>query len=312
MIAGRSRAKALGIALLFVGPNLIGFLVFTSLPVVAAFLLAFTRWDLISPPEYCGLANLQDLIVDDKFWYYLYNTTFLMLGVPLSMFGSMFLAIILARNLPGMWAYRTAFFLPSITAGVGTFILWQWIYSPDFGLANWLIREMGDGMNGVLALAHLPWRVGWEGPRWLQDPAWAKPALIIMGLWGGIGGTNMILYLAALRNIPPELYEAADIDGAGSWARFRNITWPMLTPTTFFIFIMGIIGGFQGGFAMAHVMTLGGPDGSTTTISYYIYQCAYQWYEMGYAAAIALALFVIVLIATLINWKVGERHVHYE
>ncbi len=312
MIAGGTRRRALAVALLFVGPNLIGFLVFTSLPVVAALLLAFTRWDLISPPAFCGLANLRDLMVDDKFWYYLYNTTFLMLGVPLGMFGSMFLAIVLARNLPGMWAYRTAFFLPSITAGVGTFILWQWIYSPDFGLANWFIRQFGDGLNGVLTAARLPWQVDWDGPRWLQDPAWAKPALIVMGLWGGIGGTNMILYLAALRNIPPELYEAADIDGAGAWARFRHITWPMLSPTTFFIFIMGIIGGFQGGFAMAHVMTQGGPDGATTTISYYIYQYAYQWYEMGYAAAIALALFVIVLIATLINWKVGEKHVHYE
>lgn len=312
MIAGRSPSRALAVALLFVGPNLIGFLVFTSLPVVAAFLLAFYRWDLISSPQYCGLANVHELMIDDKFWYYLYNTTFLMLGVPIGMFGSMFLAIVLARNLPGMWMYRTAFFLPSITAGVGTLILWHWIYSPDFGLANWLIREIGDSVNVAASTLSLPWRVHWEGPRWLQDPAWAKPALIIQGLWGGIGGTNMILYLAALRNIPPELYEAADIDGAGAWARFRHVTWPMLTPTTFFIFIMGIIGGFQGGFMMAHVMTMGGPDGATTTISYYIYQYAYQWFEMGYAAAIALALFVIVLIATLINWKVGERHVHYE
>jgi multiple sugar transport system permease protein len=312
MIAGGSRSRALAVAMLFVGPNLIGFLVFTSLPVVAAFLLAFYRWDLISPPRFAGLANFQDLIVDDKFWYYLYNTTFLMLGVPLSMFGSMFLAIVLSRNLPGLWAYRTAFFLPSITAGVGTFILWQWIYSPEFGLANWLIQHAGDGLNEALASVQSPWRVHWDGPRWLQDPAWAKPALIIMGLWGGIGGTNMILYLAALRNIPPELYEAADIDGAGSWARFRHVTWPMLTPTTFFIFIMGIIGGFQGGFAMANVMTQGGPDGATTTISYYIYQYAYEWYEMGYAAVIALALFAIVLVATLVNWKISERHVHYE
>jgi len=312
MISGQSRAKALGVALLFVGPNLIGFLVFTLLPVVAAFLLAFCRWDLISPPRFAGPANLQDLIADEKFWYYLYNTTFLMLGVPLSMFGSMFLAIVLSRNLPGLWAYRTAFFVPSITTGVGTFILWQWIYSPDFGLANWLIRQVAGGLNAFTAAVHLPWQVHWDGPRWLQDPAWAKPALIIMGLWGSIGGTNMILYLAALRNIPPELYEAADIDGAGAWVRFRHVTWPMLSPTTFFILIMGLIGGFQGGFAMAHVMTAGGPDGATTTISYYIYQYAYEWYEMGYAAAIALALFAIVLIVTLVGWRLGEQRVHYE
>jgi multiple sugar transport system permease protein len=308
----RKPAKALAIATLFIGPNLIGFLIFTLFPVGAAFLLAFHRWDLMTPPDYVGLANFRNLLTDRDFWYYLYNTTFLMLGIPLSMFGSMFLAILLARNLPGLWAYRTAFFLPSITTGVGTFILWWWIYSPEFGLANQIIRQFGAGLNVTLSAIHVPWHVAWQGPRWLEDPAWAKPALIIMGLWGGIGGTNMILYLAALRNIPAELYEAADIDGAGSWTRFRHITWPMLSPTTFFILIMGVIAGFQGGFAMAHVMTAGGPDGATTTVAYYIYQYAYQWYEMGYAATIAMGLFVVVLGATLINWKLGERRVHYE
>jgi multiple sugar transport system permease protein len=312
MTPARKQHRALAVALLFVGPNLIGFLTFTLLPVAAALLLTFCRWDLISPPHFCGLANLRDLVADQTFWYTLYNTVFLMLGVPLSLFGSMLLALLLARNLPGMWAFRTAFFLPSITTGIGTYILWRWIYSPDFGLANELIRQGGAALNAVFGGLHLPWRVAWQGPRWLEDPAWAKPALIVMGLWSGIGGTNMILYLAALRNIPTELYEAADIDGAGTWTRFRHITWPLLSPTTFFILIMGIISGFQGGFAMAHVMTQGGPDGATTTVAYYLYQYAYEWYDMGYAAAIALGLFVIVLVATLVNWKIGERHVHYQ
>ena len=149
------------------------------------------------------------------------------------------------------------------------------------------------------------------GPGWLQDVLWAKPALIIMGIWGSMGGTNMILYLAALQNIPPELYEAAEIDGAGAWSRFWRITWPMVSPTTFFLTIMGIIGGFQGGFNQAHVMTGGGPAGSTTTISYYIYQNAYVWFRMGYAASLAWVLFLIVFALTMANWRFGQKRVHY-
>jgi multiple sugar transport system permease protein len=163
------------------------------------------------------------------------------------------------------------------------------------------------------------WALGWlglhlppfVGPGWLEDVFWAKPALILMGIWGSMGGTDMILYLAALQGIPPELYEAAEIDGANAWDRFWKITWPMVSPTTFFIMIMGVIGGFQGGFNQAHVMTGGGPAGSTTTISYYIYQNAYVWFRMGYAASVAWMLFLVVFVLTMLNWRFGQKRVHY-
>ncbi|MCK4271387.1 sugar ABC transporter permease, partial [bacterium] len=166
--------------------------------------------------------------------------------------------------------------------------------NPDFGLFNTFLANIGI-----------------KGPDWLSSITWAKPALIIMGLWGAIGGYNMILYLAALKGVPPELYEAADIDGASRWQKFRHVTWPMITPTTFFIFIMAVIGGFQGYFMAAYIMTGGGPAGATTTMSYYIYNNAFQWFKMGYAASIAWFLFILVFIATLINWKYGGKLVHY-
>jgi multiple sugar transport system permease protein len=292
-------------ALAFLAPNLAGFLVFTSLPVIAAFGLSFFRWDLFNAPEFVGLANYFDLLGwhaeegrtaanDPEFWQYLGNTLFLMLVIPLNMAGSMFLAIVLNQKLRCRVFFRTIFFLPTVCAGVGIMLLWKWIYDPDFGL-----------LNNFLSL------FGVEGLLWLQSYHWAKPALMIMTLWAGIGGTNMILYLAGLQTISPELFEAAEIDGAGTWSKFVHITYPMLMPTSFFIFITSMIAGFQGGFEMAYVMTQGGPAGSTTTVSYYIYDHAFRFFNMGYAAAIAVVLFVFVLLVTLVNWKYGGRKVQY-
>ncbi|NLN76614.1 MAG: sugar ABC transporter permease [Armatimonadetes bacterium] len=149
-------------------------------------------------------------------------------------------------------------------------------------------------------------------PDWLGTVQWAKPALIVMGLWGGLGGYNMILYLAALQGVPSSYYEAAEIDGAGPWAKFWSVTWPMISPTTFFILVMSIIGGFQSGFMTANVMTGGGPAGSTTTIEYYLYQTAFEKFNMGYASTIAWVLFGVILILTLATWKLGGRVVTYE
>ena len=305
------RRRGVLAAYLFILPNLVGFLLFTSLPVLASLLLSFYEWDLLCwPPRWVGLGNFAELLGDASFWTYVWNTLVLMAGIPVSMLLSLFLAVLLNQKLHGMLVYRTVFFLPSITAGVGTYLLWMSIYNPEFGLLNWALRQGWEGLG---------WVVGWfggrwpafVGPGWLQDVFWAKPALIIMGIWGSMGGTNMILYLAALQNIPPELYEAAEIDGAGAWSRFWRITWPMVSPTTFFLTVMGIIGGFQGGFNQAHVMTGGGPAGSTTTISYYIYQNAYVWFRMGYAASVAWMLFLIVFALTMVNWRFGQKRVHY-
>ena len=238
---------------------------------------------------------------DPDFWRYLWNTMFLMMGVPIGMALSLMLALLMNQKLRGIVIFRTVYFLPSVTTGVALYMLWRWIYNPDFGLLNATILA-------VARLLHIP--IG-AMPQWLSSVVLAKPALMLMSVWTRMGGPTMIIYLAGLQNIPPELYEAAEIDGASRWQKFWNVTWPMLSPTTFFLFVLGMIGGFQGGFEAAYVMTRGGPAGSTTTISYYIYNNAFVWFHMGYAAAIAWVLFVLVFIVTLINWNFGGKVVHY-
>jgi multiple sugar transport system permease protein len=292
----------------FLLPNFLGFLCFTSLPVLASLLLAFTDWDILTPVSQIKFVGFQNFIKllgfhreagaiianDPQFWYYLFNTVFLMMAIPIGMVLSLCGAMLMKQKLRGIVFYRTIFFLPAITSGVATCLVWRWIYNPDFGLLNTFLGSIGI-----------------RGPAWLSSTTWAKPALIIMGLWAAMGGYNMILYLAALQGVSQELYEAADIDGASRWQKFRHVTWPMITPTTFFIFIMAVIGGFQGAFMAAYIMTGGGPAGATTTMSYFIYNNAFQWFKMGYAASIAWFLFILVFFATLINWKYGGKLVHY-
>lgn len=300
----RKRSGELWIAVGFLLPNLIGFALFTMWPVIAAFLLSFSEWDLLTPPRWVGWANFVDLLGfhlsdgawvpnDSDFWKFLWNTIFLLLGLPATMATSLALALVLNQKLRFTYAYRLVFFLPGILSGVAIFYLWRWIYNPEFGL-----------MNAALAA------LGIDGPPWLSDYLWAKPALMIMGLWLYAGGTGMLLYLAALQGIPQDLYEASAIDGAGPWQKFIHITWPGVMPVTFFIFVMGVIGGLQGGFEMAYIMTQGGPFGATTTIGYYIYTMAYESFRMGYAAAIACVLFVIILGVTLLNWRFGGRNLN--
>jgi multiple sugar transport system permease protein len=284
----------------FLAPNLTGFLVFTSLPVLASLVLSFYKWDLLSPPIFVGFKNFIELIRDTHFWQYCYNTVFLMMGIPLGMAGSLLVALAMNQKLKGIVFFRTSFFLPSVCVPIAIFMLWRIIYNSDFGLLNTLIDRFGE-------LIHVPLK----GPKWLTDEAWAKPALILMGLWQGVGGPNMILYLAALQGVPKDYYEAAEIDGANPWQKFWNVTWPMISPTTFFILIMSVIGGFQSGFDAAFVMTGGGPNGSTTTIMYYIYNNAFQWFKMGYAAAIAWFLFLIILGITVAKWRFLGKTVHY-
>lgn len=282
-------------------PNVTGFLVFTALPVMFAVALTFSRWDIFHAPVFVGLDNFRWLLGwnwsegspvpnDPEFWQYLGNTLFLMLAIPLNMLVSLLIAMLLNHSLKGMSLFRTLFYLPTICGGVGVFLLWGIIFAPELGLLNRLL-----GMFGI------------NGPGWLTDYYWAKPALILMGLWSAMGGVNMLLYLAGLQGIPPELYESAALDGAGCFRRFRYITVPMLAPTNFFVFVMSVISGFQGGFDAAYIMTKGGPAGSTTTLSYYIYNHAFVWFNMGYAATIAMVLFAVVLVVTIVNWKLGGR-----
>jgi multiple sugar transport system permease protein len=213
--------------------------------------------------------------------------------------------------------YRTLFYLPAFTSGVALFILWKKLYNPEFGPINQLLAVFFDPLgidtpgwlastNNVLALA-----VERVDLTTQQFGLGARDAIIIMGIWTAVGGGNMLLYLAGISNIPRDLYEAADIDGAGVWARFRHVTWPQLAPTTFFIVIMSFIGGLQGGFEQARVMTLGGPAGTTTTLSYYIYVKAFEEFQIGYASSIAWVLFILIFAITLVNWRFGSRYVNY-
>ncbi len=273
----------------FLAPNIIGFLTFTLIPVGASFILAFFQWDILTPAKYVGLNNFAAVLKDKDFWYYLYNTLFFMLGIPLGMAVSLSLATLVNQKLKGMIIFRTVYFLPVISSMVAVAILWRWIYNPDFGFLN----------------AFLSWVGVINPPQWLASTFWAKPALMLMSVWQGAGYT-MLLYLAALQSIPEELYEAARIDGASGWQQFKKITWPMLSFVNFFIVIMGVINGFQA-FGAQYVMTGGGPAGSTTTIVYYIYNNAFQWFKMGYASAIAWILFAMVFSFTILQWKLGKK-----
>lgn len=284
----------------FLAPNFIGFLIFTSLPVFASLLLSFVSWDLLSPPQLVGFANFIQLFKDPLFWKFCWNTVYLMMSIPISMAGSLLLALALNQKLKGIVFFRTVYFLPTICAGVAVYMLWRLLYSADFGLFNLTIAKIGE-------IFHIPLK----GPNWLTDERWAKPALMIMNVWQTVGGYNMILYLAALQGVPRDLYEAAEIDGASSWHKFWHVTWPQISPTTFFIATMSIIGGFQSGFDPAFIMTGGGPNGSTTTIIYYLFNNAFQWHQMGYAAAIAWVLFLIIFLFTVVKWKVFGKSVYY-
>jgi multiple sugar transport system permease protein len=320
------RADNWPVALLFLAPNFLGFLAFMALPVIFSFIMAFTNWQMTEsiPLEWVGFDNFKDLLTDPRFWQFFGNTAYLMLGIPVGIAGSLFLAITLSQKLRGLVMFRTMFYLPTITSGVALFILWKAIYNPEFGPLNTglesLFEALGSLGNAPAWLLSRSWAAplvqtmqGWnafwtslETPDWLLSIAWAKPAIMFMGIWTAIGGTNMLLYLAGLSNVPPELYEAAEIDGAGRWAMFRHVTWPQLAPTTFFIVVMSAIGGLQGGFEQARVMTAGGPAESTVTLGYYIYMKGFEEYQLGYASTIAWVMFVLIFAMTLVNWKFGK------
>jgi multiple sugar transport system permease protein len=285
----------------FLLPNLAGFVLFTAWPILAALLLSFCSWDLLTPPRWVGLDNFFELLGfhasddgwvanDPQFWKFLGNTFFMLLNLPLNIAGSLLLAMALNRKLAGAYLYRLVFFLPSILAGISIYYLWRWMYNPQFGLFNSVLGMMGlDGLT------------------WLQSEGWAKPAIMLMQSWMAVGGTSMILYLAALQGVSKDLYEAAEIDGANRWQQFWAVTWPGVRPVTFFVFTMGVINGLQYGVDAVYVMTQGGPYGASTNLGFYIYRKAFVEFEMGYAAAVALVLFAIILGCTVINWKRGGR-----
>src|SRR5579862_7720865 len=231
--------------LLFASPWLIGLVVFIAYPIAASLYYSFCSYDAIRPARWIGLRNYQQMLFDDPlFWKALGNTLYMVaFGLPFGLIASLAVALLLNQKVRGIAFYRTLYFLPSITPVVATSILWLWLLNPEIGLVNLLLGKLG-----VV-----------NGPAWLQDPAWAKPALILMGLWGAGGG--MVIYLAGLQDVPTALYEAARIDGAGTLAQFRHVTLPMLSPVILFNLIMGLIGSFQY-FTQVYVMTggTGGPE----------------------------------------------------
>lgn len=318
---GNANLRRLFQAMPFVLPNFLGFIVFTAGPVLFSFAIAFSNWNLqrTVPFAWTGLENFVNLAHDNNFWLYFANTVYFLLGMPLSIAGSLMLALLLNQKIKGVVVYRTLFYLPSFTSGVALMILWKALYNPDFGPIN-------AAINGISDFLHL----GVKAPQWLLSTAnlvgldvekvvynplrWglgARDAIIFMGIWTAIGGSNMLLYIAALTNVPQELQEAAELDGATDWQVFRNVTWPQLAPTTFFIVVMSFIGGLQGGFEQARVMTGGGPAGTTTTLSYYIYTKAFEEFQIGYASAVSWVLFAIIFGITLLNWKFGNKETNY-
>jgi multiple sugar transport system permease protein len=278
---------------LFISPFVLGFLLWFLAPALTAVWLTFFDWNMIRDPIYIGLENFKEIFRDKLFIQSLKVTAYYTLvSVPVSLVFGFLIALLLNTKVRGIAAFRTMFYIPSIVPVVANVVLWNFVFNTDFGLANALLRALG--LRKIL---------------WLQDPKWVMPALIIMSLWGLGGG--VVIYLAGLQGIPETLYEAAEIDGAGRWAKLWNVTVPLISPVMFFNLIMGIIGSFQV-FAAGFLMTSGGPQNATLFYVLYTYRTGIQYFDMGYAAVLAWILFFIILGLTLLVFRYVGRLVHYE
>ena len=287
---------------LFISPWILGMVLFALGPILASFGLAFTRWNLFTEPEYVGWANFQKLAHDPLFYKSVFNTIYYaVFAVPLGLVLALGLAMLVNHRLRGVNFFRTAFFLPNVVAGIAMLLLWKWLFDPNFGLINLFLDWTG-------LLAVLEW-IGMGRPQWLSSRTGAMPGMIFMSIWG-LGG-SMMIFLAGLQNIPRELIEAAELDGAGPWKRFRYVTVPLLTPTIFFLTMVGVIASLQL-FNQAYVMTQGGPAHATLFYVLYLFQTAFERFEMGYACAMALVLFILTLIVSLIQLAMGKKWVHYQ
>lgn len=283
---------------LFILPWLIGFVVFVAGPMLFSLYASFTNYDVTSTMRWVGLDNYVRLFTDDPlFWTSLYNTGFYVLfAVPLGIVTGLLIAVLLNQKVPGQRIFRTIFFLPKVLTGVAVLLLWLWVFNPDFGPINVFLRAIGVS----------------NPPLWFSDPTWAKPALVIMSIWGAAGG--YIIYLAGLQGIPRHLYEAAMLDGASPARQFLAITVPMMSPTIFFKLITGLSGAFQFWEAALIVSDggKGGPSYSTLFYGLYMWQKAFNDYQMGYASAMAWVLLVIILLITGLQFYGSRRWVHYE
>ena len=279
---------------LFISPWILGFLFFNLLPILAVFYLSCTNYSVGSDYRWIGLTNYQRIFVRDRsFSISVYNTLYYTaFAVPLSVGCGFLLALLLNSKVRGITYFRTIFYVPSIMPVVATTMVFLWMFHPNLGVLNYFVQILGG--------KPIPW---------LTSPEWAKPSLILMSLWGVGGG--MIIYLAGLQNIPEQLYEAARIDGASGLRQFWHITIPMMTPTIFFNLIMGLIGAFQV-FTQAFIMTNGGPLQSTLFYMLHLYNNAFSFFRMGYASALAVMLFLTILVFTVIVLNSAKWWVHYE
>jgi multiple sugar transport system permease protein len=288
-------------AYLFLAPGLALFFVFVLVPVVAAFYLSFCRYDIIHSPNWIGLANYQrigkDVANHGVFYLSLRNTAQYAVGtIPLGMALALALGLLVNAGLRGVSIYRTTYYLPVVTSLVAISMVWMWLYDPNYGLLNYLLELISRVASAVMQR-----HISLPPQTWLANPKQAMPAIVLMSIWRGLG-YNMVIYLAGLQGIPEHLYEAAKLDGATPWQRFKAITWPLLKPTTAFIFVVSVIGASQV-FAQVYVMTNGGPNNATTTIVHQIFQNAFSFMKMGYASAMAFVLFGIIFVLSLVNLR---------
>jgi multiple sugar transport system permease protein len=280
----RPRRRA---GILMVAPAAIHAIIWIGLPVIAAIWLSFTSYDVLSPPRFIGLQNFREILHDAVFKQATVNTLiYTFFTVPVGMALGLLIALLLNARIRGRAIFRTAIFLPQVTATIAVALVWLWIYEPRSGLFNTLLSGLGI-----------------TGPAWLSSTSWALPAVIIVGIWQGIG-LKMLIYLAALQNLPRDLYEAAAVDGASRARQFFSLTLPLLRPATFFVFVTSLIGAFQS-FDQIYVLTNGGPANATTMMTYEIYKSAFREFRMGYACAESLVLFVMLMIVTLANRRIA-------
>jgi multiple sugar transport system permease protein len=289
---GVRRARRNWDAYLFLAPGFVIFTVFTLFALGFVIYLTFHEWSIIEPEKpFVGLQNYKDLIEDERFRRSVINTFYFTgAAVPLGMIVGLSIALLLNQPLRGRWFFRTAYYLPAITPFVVSAIIWKWLYNGDFGLFNYYLLKTN--------LIHEPLS-------WLSDQHLAMPSVILMTVWTAVG-FSMVVYLAGLQSIPEELYEAAKVDGAGTWARFRHVTLPGLLPSTVFLLVIQIIFNMQI-FTQIFVMTRGGPIDRTTTVLFYVYEAAFQFYEMGYASTIAFALFLMLLVFTALQLRMYRK-----
>jgi multiple sugar transport system permease protein len=292
----RARRRHVVEAYLYMGPWLIGYLALTFVPVLFSLYYSFTTYDVISPEKWVGLRNYVEAFTsDDQFWPSLGKTAYYAgVTVPVGVVGSLLLAVLLNVKVRGTSIFRTFFFIPSLVPIVASTVLWFWLLQPDWGPVNRLLYQA----------------FGFVPPRWFQDPTWTIPALISLALWASVGGTRMIIFLAGLQGVSEELYDAAKVDGAGNWARFRHITLPMLTPTIFFNLVLGIIGALQV-FTPALVATEGGPAYATWFYALHIYKQAFGYFNMGYASALAWLFAVLIIGLTGVQMRLARSWVYY-